>query len=268
MTTKGFVSLVGSGPGDPDLLTLKAMKRLRQADVVVYDRLVSDAIMEMIPPGISRISVGKTRGCHTVPQDQINRILVDLAISGRRVVRLKGGDPYLFGRGGEEALELRQQGIAFEVVPGITAANGIASYAGIPLTHRNLSHSVRFITGQLQTGETEAIDWHCVADPNTTLVIYMGLAGLARICASLIAAGLDPTTPAAAIHNGTLPDQTKVISDLACLPVEVERAELPTPVTTIVGEVVRLSASLDWFQTDREIESRDESDEILDLARA
>ena len=268
MTTKGFVSLIGSGPGDPDLLTIKALKRLQQADVVVYDRLVSEAIMALIPHGISRISVGKTRGCHTVPQDQINQLLVDLAVSGRRVVRLKGGDPYLFGRGGEEALELRQHDIAFEVVPGITAAGGIGCYAGIPLTHRNLSHSVRFITGQLQKGEADAIDWRCVADPNTTLVIYMGLAGLPRICASLIAGGLDPTTPAAAIHNGTLPDQTKVISDLANLPVEVERAKLPAPVTTIVGEVVRLSASLDWFQSDPEIESRDQSDEILDLARA
>lgn len=268
MTTKGFVSLIGSGPGDPELLTIKALKRLREADVVVYDRLVSEAIMALIPSGISRISVGKSRGCHTVPQDQINQLLVDLAFSGRRVVRLKGGDPYLFGRGGEEALELRQHDIAFEVVPGITAASGIGSYAGIPLTHRNLSHSVRFITGQLQKGEADAINWHCVADPNTTLVIYMGLAGLARICASLIAAGLDPTTPAAAIHNGTLPNQQKVISDLACLPVEVERAELPTPVTTIVGKVVSLSHSLDWFQSDLDIESRDLSDEILDLARA
>ena len=268
MMTKGFVSLVGSGPGDPDLLTVKALKRLREADVVVYDRLISEEIMEMIPHGISRISVGKTRGCHTVPQDQINQLLVDLAVSGRRVVRLKGGDPYLFGRGGEEALELRRHGIAFEVVPGITAAGGIASYAGIPLTHRNLSHSVRFITGHLQKGEADAFDWHCVADPNTTLVIYMGLAGLARICASLIAAGLDPSTPAAAIHNGTLPDQQKIISDLAWLPVEVERADLSTPVITIVGDVVRLSDSLDWFKPDLENESGEESDEVLDMARA
>lgn len=268
MTKKGFVSLVGSGPGNPDLLTVKALRRLQQADVVVYDRLVSDAIMELIPPGISRISVGKTRGCHTVPQNQINQLLVDMAVSGRRVVRLKGGDPYLFGRGGEEAMELSQHGIAFEVVPGITAATGISSYTGIPLTHRDLSHSVRFITGQLQQGDTDSIDWHCVADPNTTLVIYMGLAGLPRICANLIAAGLEPSTPAAAIHNGTLPDQSKVISNLACLPVEVERAKLPTPVTTIVGEVVGLSPALNWFQSDRKIESPDESDEILDLARA
>ena len=268
MTIKGFVSLVGSGPGDPDLLTVKALRRLQEADVVVYDRLVSAAIMELIPHGVSRISVAKTRGCHTVPQDQINQLLVDLAISGRRVVRLKGGDPYLFGRGGEEALELCRHGISFEVVPGITAAAGISSYAGIPLTHRNLSHSVRFITGQLQHGEADAIDWHCVADPNTTLVIYMGLAGLPRICASLISGGLDPLTPAAAIHNGTLSDQRKVISDLACLPVEVERAELQSPVITIVGEVVRLSTSLDWYQPELELETGDESHEILDLARA
>ena len=268
MTIKGFVSLVGSGPGDPDLLTIKALKRLRQADVVVYDRLVSEAIMELIPPGVSRISVGKTRGCHSVSQDQINRLLVDLADSGRRVVRLKGGDPYLFGRGGEEALKLCRHGIDFEVVPGITAASGISSYAGIPLTHRDLSHSVRFVTGQLRKGGVDAIDWRCLADPNTTLVIYMGLAALGEICACLTEAGLDPSTPAAAIHNGTMPGQKKVISDLGCLPAEVARADLSAPVTTIVGEVVRLSTSLDWFQTGLDADIRDESDEILDLARA
>ena len=161
MKKKGFVSLVGSGPGDPDLLTLKALRCLQQADVVVYDRLVSDAIMDLIPHGVSRISVGKSRDCHTVPQPQINQLLVDLADSGRRVVRLKGGDPYLFGRGSEEALELRRHDIDFEVVPGITAASGVSSYAGIPLTHRGLSHNVRFVTGQLCNGDADAINWRC-----------------------------------------------------------------------------------------------------------
>lgn len=268
MNKNGFVSLVGSGPGDPDLLTIKALKRLQQADVVVYDRLVSDAIMALIPSGVSRFSVGKTRGCHSVPQDQINRILVDLAESGRRVVRLKGGDPYLFGRGGEEALELCRCGIEFEVVPGITAATGISSYAGIPLTHRGLSHSVRFVTGQLCNGEADAIDWRCYADPDTTLVIYMGLAGLSLISERLIAAGLSPSTPAAAIHNGTLSNQQKVISDLGNLSGAVKRAGLPAPVTTIIGEVVKLSHSLDWFQSELETDAQEDIDEILDLARA
>jgi uroporphyrin-III C-methyltransferase/precorrin-2 dehydrogenase/sirohydrochlorin ferrochelatase/uroporphyrin-III C-methyltransferase len=224
--------------------------------------------MALIPPGVSRISVGKSRGCHSVPQEQINRLLVDLAESGRRVVRLKGGDPYLFGRGGEEALELCRSGIAFDVVPGITAAAGISSYAGIPLTHRGLSHGVRFVTGQLCNGEADAIDWRCYADPGTTLVIYMGLAGLSLISERLIEAGLDPATPAAAIHNGTLPTQKRVICDLADLPAEVANAGLPAPVTTIIGEVVRLSHALDWFQSGLDSDVRDDSDEMLDLARA
>ena len=268
MKKKGFVSLVGSGPGDPDLLTLKALRCLQQADVVVYDRLVSDAIMDLIPHGVSRISVGKSRDCHTVPQPQINQLLVDLADSGRRVVRLKGGDPYLFGRGSEEALELRRHDIDFEVVPGITAASGVSSYAGIPLTHRGLSHNVRFVTGQLCNGDADAINWRCFTDPKTTLVIYMGLAGLPRICARLIEAGLSPTTPAAAIHNGTLPNQRKVISDLAHLADDVALAEMPAPVTTIIGEVVALCDQLDWFEAEIKNRAGDESDEILDLARA
>ncbi len=268
MTKKGLVSLVGAGPGDPDLLTVKALRCLQQADVVVFDRLVSDAVMALIPPGVSRISVGKSRSCHTVPQDQINHLLVDLATSGRRVVRLKGGDPYIFGRGGEEALELHHHDIEFEVVPGITAAAGVSCYTGIPLTHRGLSQGVHFVTGQLQHGDAAAIDWRCLAKPDTTLVIYMGLSNLSHICAELIAAGLDTATPAAAVHRGTQSSQQKVISTLAGLPVAVSRAGLLSPVTTIVGDVVSLSGELDWF-SDRSGPTTEEFDhESLDLARA
>jgi uroporphyrin-III C-methyltransferase/precorrin-2 dehydrogenase/sirohydrochlorin ferrochelatase/uroporphyrin-III C-methyltransferase len=190
MTTKGFVSLVGSGPGDPELMTLKALRLIQHADVVVYDRLVSPEIMAWVPHGVSQISVGKSPGKHCVPQDQINEILVSLASAGRRVVRLKGGDPYIFGRGGEEALVLRQHGIPFEVVPGVTAAAGCSSYSGIPLTHRGLNHGVRFVTGHLQNDESLNVDWEKLADPDCTLVIYMGLANLQQICGELIRAGM------------------------------------------------------------------------------
>ena len=248
MTATGFVSLVGSGPGDPELLTLKALRLIQQADVVVYDRLVSPEIMALVPNGVSQISVGKSSGKHSVPQDQINEIIVSLARSGRRVVRLKGGDPYIFGRGGEEALELRKNGISFEVVPGVTAAAGCSSYAGIPLTHRGLTHGVRFFTGHLQNDETLDVDWNKLADPDCTLVIYMGLANLQIVCDELVRAGLPADTPAAAIHNGTTREQQKIISDLSGLVEAVENAGLNPPVTVIIGEVVSLSEELDWFE--------------------
>jgi uroporphyrin-III C-methyltransferase len=248
MATTGFVSLVGSGPGDPELLTIKAVRLIQQADVVGFDRLVSAEILDLIPPGISRISVGKAPGKHCVPQDQINDIIVNLALSGRRLVRLKGGDPYIFGRGGEEALILRRHGIPFEVVPGVTAAAGCSSYSGIPLTHRGLSNSVRFVTGHLQNNETLNIDWNKLADPDCTLVFYMGLANLQTICSELIRAGLPASTPAAAVHGGTTNRQQKVISSLAELANTVSEAGLQSPVTTIIGDVVTLSDELDWFQ--------------------
>ena len=248
MATKGFVSLVGSGPGDPDLLTVKALRLIQQADVVVFDRLVSAEILALIPHGVSQISVGKSPGKHCVPQDQINDIIVHLALSGRRLVRLKGGDPYIFGRGGEEALVLREHGIPFEVVPGVTAAAGCSSYSGIPLTHRGLNHGVRFLTGHLQNNESLDIDWNKVADPDCTLVIYMGLANLQTICDELIRAGLPATTPAAAVHGGTTAQQQKVLSDLAGLTAAVDDAGLESPVTTIIGQVVSLSDHLDWFR--------------------
>ena len=248
MAATGFVSLVGAGPGDPELLTVKALRLLQQADVVVFDRLVSPAILKLIPHGAGQISVGKSHGKHCVPQEQINEIIVSLARSGRRLVRLKGGDPYIFGRGGEEALVLRQHNIAFEVVPGVTAAAGCSSYSGIPLTHRGLNHSVRFITGHLQDNKDLSIDWNKIADPDCTLVFYMGLANLQEICRQLVDAGLPASTPAAAIQAGSTQNQRKVIATLADLDQAVTRADLKSPVTTIVGKVVALSSDLDWFQ--------------------
>ncbi len=267
MSTTGFVSLVGAGPGDPDLLTVKALRLLQQADVVVFDRLVSAEILNLIPHGVGQISVGKSPGKHCVPQDQINEIIVSLARAGRRLVRLKGGDPYIFGRGGEEALVLREHGIPFEVVPGVTAAAGCSSYAGIPLTHRGLNHGVRFITGHQKNNESLAIDWVKVADPDCTLVIYMGLNNLPMICAELIRAGLPASTPAAAIHGGSTPQQRKVIATLADLAEAVVSAELKSPVTTIVGDVVTLSSELDWFQHNNRNEDYDSYD-ASNLARA
>ena len=248
MNKQGFVSLVGSGPGDAELMTVKAVRLLQQADVVVYDRLVSADILDLIPAGISRISVGKEVGKHCVPQEEINEVIVNLAKSGRQVVRLKGGDPYLFGRGGEEVLALKKHHISFEVVPGVTAASGCSAYAGIPLTHRGLSRSVRFITGHFKNDEPLDINWERVADPDCTLVIYMGLGNLSRICNSLIDAGLSPSTPAAAIENGTKNNQARVLSQLDQLHDAVDKSSLKAPVMIIIGEVVSLAEELDWFQ--------------------
>ncbi len=268
MIKTGFVSLIGSGPGDPELLTVKALRRLQQADVVVFDRLVSHEILQLIPPGVSQISVGKSPGKHCVPQDQINEIIVSLALSGRRVARLKGGDPYIFGRGGEEALVLREHAIPFEVVPGVTAAAGCSSYSGIPLTHRGLNHGVRFLTGHLHDDDDLRVDWRKIADPDCTLVIYMGLGNLSKICSELIAAGLDADMPAAAIHGGTTDQQQKVIARLDNLAETVAEAGLRSPVTTIVGKVVSLSDALDWFQEQIHDNREDRSDEAFGLARA
>ncbi|MEE8366198.1 MAG: uroporphyrinogen-III C-methyltransferase [Gammaproteobacteria bacterium] len=265
---KGFVSLVGAGPGDPELVTVKALRLLQEADVVVFDRLVSSEILNLIPHGVSRISVGKSAGNHCVPQDQINQTIVNLAQSGRRVVRLKGGDPYIFGRGGEEALVLRQHGIAFEVVPGITAAAGCSTYSGIPLTHRGLSHGVRFIAGHFHNDETLDINWDKIADPDCTLVIYMGLANLQTISDELIKAGLPATAPAAAIHGGTTANQHKVISTLSELPEAVCRAGLKSPVMIIVGDVVHLSHDLDWFQSECKASEGDIEYDSFNAARA
>jgi uroporphyrin-III C-methyltransferase/precorrin-2 dehydrogenase/sirohydrochlorin ferrochelatase/uroporphyrin-III C-methyltransferase len=248
MKNSGFVYIVGAGPGDVELMTVKALRCLQQADVVLYDRLVSADILDLIPHGVSRIAVGKAPGNHCVPQSQINDIIVSLARAGRKVVRLKGGDPYMFGRGGEEALTLKQHDIEFEIIPGITAASGSSAYAGIPLTHRGMSRRVQFITGHYSNDEPLDIDWNKVADPDSTIVIYMGLANLDEICQRLMQAGLAGNTPAAAIENATAQNQQRVIAQLDTLPATVRQHQLATPVIVIVGQVVTLADELDWFQ--------------------
>ena len=242
-----LVSLVGAGPGDPELLTLKGYARIQGADVVVYDRLVSAAILDLVPPGTSRIFAGKAANHHRMPQDEINDTLVRLARGGRRVVRLKGGDPFIFGRGSEEAQHLARNGIPFEIVPGITAASGCAAYAGIPLTHRGISESIIFVTGQLRDGSLAHVDWESVRRGATTLVIYMGLANIERICRELIDSGLPPTTPAAVIENGTLPDQRTVHATIAALPDRARAVSLRAPSLFVIGGVVDLAPALQWF---------------------
>lgn len=238
------VYLVGAGPGDPDLLTRKAYDLLQTASAVVYDRLVAPEILALIPPGTARINVGKQAGTHPVPQDEINELLVSLARDGRRVVRLKGGDPYLFGRGSEEALYLGMHDIPFEVVPGVTSASGCAAAAGLPLTHRGLATGVRFVTGHCREDRDLDLDWRGLADPETTLVIYMGLANMAQIAVRLITHGLPATTPAAAVSNGTTRRQRRVVSTLGEIANAAVDAGLDSPVLFIVGRVVALAEEL------------------------
>jgi len=247
----GPVYIVGAGPGDPDLLTVKALRLIGAADVVVYDRLVSDAVMALTPPGTTRIFAGKVARNHHMPQPDINDLLVGLAQSHRTVVRLKGGDPFVFGRGGEEAEHLARAGIPFEVVPGVTSASGCSAYAGIPLTHRGLAHGVRYVTGHTQEDDALDLNWPSLADPNTTLVIYMGRITVRRLCEQLIAHGLDPETPAAAVINGTRPDQETVTTTLAALPDAVEKLARAAPTLLIIGRVVALAEALAWFAPGR-----------------
>ncbi|RMG30789.1 MAG: uroporphyrinogen-III C-methyltransferase [Gammaproteobacteria bacterium] len=243
----GKVFLVGAGPGDPGLLTMRARERIEQADVVVYDRLVGEAILELIPQGTTRIAAGKACGKHSMRQEEINELLVSLAFRGRRVVRLKGGDPFVFGRGSEEALYLRRHGIPFEVVPGVTAALACTAYAGIPLTHRGLSRAVHLVTGHFRDDQPLRIDWQRLADPEATLVIYMGLGNLETLARGLIDAGLPAETPAAAIERGTTLDQQVVRAPLEQLPARVQAALLRPPVLVVIGRTVAFSERLDWF---------------------
>ncbi|MDJ0951722.1 MAG: uroporphyrinogen-III C-methyltransferase [Alphaproteobacteria bacterium] len=238
------VHLVGAGPGDPELLTVKAVRLLERADVVVYDRLVSPDVLDLVPAGTPLIYAGKAAADHHMPQEEINKLLVKLAGAGRRVVRLKGGDPYVFGRGSEETEYLAQHGVAFEVVPGITAAGGCAAAAGIPLTHRGLAKGVRFVTGHCRADVELDLNWESLADPETTLVFYMGLANLPQIRDRLIAAGLDPATPAAAIMSGTTPRQRVVVTTLTELPERVAEAGLRAPVLIVIGAVVQMAGLL------------------------
>jgi uroporphyrin-III C-methyltransferase/precorrin-2 dehydrogenase/sirohydrochlorin ferrochelatase/uroporphyrin-III C-methyltransferase len=242
----GCVYLVGAGPGDPELLTVKAQRLLAEADAVVHDRLVAPGILDHCRADALKVFVGKDGGHHPVPQAEINAILARLAGEGRRVVRLKGGDPFIFGRGSEEAQYLAAQGIRFEIVPGITAAAGIGAALGLPLTHRGLATGVRLLTAHKRTDGEIAIDWTRTADPETTLVFYMGLENLAHIVGRLIESGLPADTPAAAISRGTTPDQRQCLSTLAALPADLEGLGFPTPVLIVVGRVAEVVRELNW----------------------
>ncbi|MDB6083000.1 MAG: sirohydrochlorin ferrochelatase [Gammaproteobacteria bacterium] len=242
----GEVTLVGAGPGDPELLTLKALRALQDADVILHDRLVSAAILDFARRDAARICVGKSAGGASTAQREINDLLIRHATSGKRVVRLKGGDPFIFGRGGEELEALAQAGINFSVIPGITAASGCAAYAGIPLTHREYAHSVSFVTGHADTTGKEP-DWRALASPGATAVFYMGLARLDHIVRRLLEHGAVSTRPAAVVAHGTMPDQEVIVATLGTLVEAVSPAALGSPTLLVVGDVVALSSKLSWF---------------------
>lgn len=243
----GEVWLVGAGPGDPDLLTFRALRLMQRADIVLYDRLVAPAIVDLCRRDAERVYVGKARDRHTLPQSEINRLLLHYAREGKRVLRLKGGDPFIFGRGGEEIDLLAEAGIPFQVVPGITAASGCACYAGIPLTHRDYAQSVRFITAHSKSGGVDLPFGELVRN-DETLVFYMGLKTLSTLCEQLIAHGRAPSTPAALIQQGTTVNQRVIAATLATLPDAVEAEDIHAPTLIIVGEVVRLHDKLAWFR--------------------
>jgi uroporphyrin-III C-methyltransferase/precorrin-2 dehydrogenase/sirohydrochlorin ferrochelatase len=242
----GEVYLVGAGPGDPDLLTFRALRLLQQAEVIIYDRLVSEEILDLARRDADLVYVGKERDKHTLPQEDINQMLVRIAKKGKRVLRLKGGDPFIFGRGGEEIETLMEEGIPFQVVPGITAATGAASYSGIPLTHRDYAQSALFVTGHLKDG-TMNLNWNALAQPNQTVVVYMGLLGLKHLCAKLMEHGVRPDMPIALVQQATTANQRVFIADLKTMPEKVDKEDIKPPTLIIVGEVVKLHEKLAWF---------------------
>lgn len=242
----GEVYLVGAGPGDPDLVTFRALRLMQQCDVVLYDRLVAPPLLDLVRRDAERIYVGKEKDRHPVPQDEINALLVKLAKEGKRVLRLKGGDPFIFGRGGEEIEELAEAGVDFQIVPGITAANGCSAYAGIPLTHRDHAQSVRFVTGHLKDGELD-LDWTSLIAPGQTLVFYMGLSNLATICESLIDQGMASDMPIALVNQGTTQQQKVLAGTLTDLPQRVAGQKMDGASLIIVGSVVTLRQKLEWF---------------------
>jgi uroporphyrin-III C-methyltransferase / precorrin-2 dehydrogenase / sirohydrochlorin ferrochelatase len=244
----GEVYLVGAGPGDPDLLTFRALRLMQQADVIVYDRLVAPALVALCRKDAQRIYVGKQRDQHTVEQKDINQLLIDLAQSGKRVCRLKGGDPFIFGRGGEEIEQLAELGINFQIVPGVTAASGCAAYAGIPLTHRDYAQQCVFVTGHMKDGKLD-LPWQSLAQPQQTIVVYMGLHSLEEFTAKITQAGLSEQTPIAIIERGTTPEQRVLTSTLKDVSKKVTEVDIESPALAIVGEVVGLRARYAWFET-------------------
>jgi len=248
VTIRSKVYIVGAGPGDPDLLTVKALRLIQQADTIVYDRLVSAEIISLIPDRCEMVYAGKTTNQHTLDQNEINCTLVTLARSRKMLVRLKGGDPFVFGRGAEEALALKNANLAFEIVPGITAAQACAAYAGIPLTHRGLARSVQFITGHRKNNESLLLDQSLLADENQTLVFYMGLANAHLIARDLIAAGRQPSTPAAIIEEGTTARQRTIVTTIGELPNTIASHAVCAPAMLVIGNVVSLTRQLDWFE--------------------